>query len=123
MFESAARRALRSAVDGAAVVFVDWVEVVVEVEGGLVLDAFESEAFAFGVFVGDVVVVVDRERAWRSNEEAECRVIDDASDFADLWYSCFAASEFVFAPRGDRRGALGDASRRSFCSRRLPCII
>jgi hypothetical protein len=130
VLESGVRRALRSAVDGAAaavvVVVVDWVEeavVGVEVDVRLALDAFERAGFAFGVFEADVVVV--RERAWRLNEEAECRVIDDASDFAsvtDLCFSYFAAAEFVFAGRVDRRGALGDASRCSFCSRRWPCL-
>lgn len=89
----------------------------------MALDAFERTAFAFGVFAADVVVV--RERAWRLNEEAECRVIDDASDSAsvtDLWFSYFAAAEFVFAARGDRQCALGDASRCSFCPRRWSCI-
>jgi hypothetical protein len=64
MLESAVRQALRSAA---------------EAEGGLAKDAFETTglAFAFGVFVVAEVVIVVGERAWRVNEEAEGRVIDD----------------------------------------------
>jgi hypothetical protein len=116
VLESAVRRALRSAA---------------EAEGGLAEDAFETTdlAFAFGVFVVAEVVVVVGERAWRVNEEAEGRVIDDdaldLASVADLQFSCFAPAEFVFFVWGDRRGALillGDASRCSVCPRRWSCI-
>jgi hypothetical protein len=92
MLESAVRWALQSAA---------------EAEGGLAEDTFETTglAFAFGVFVVAEVVVVVGERAWRVNEEAEGRVIDDdALDLAsvtDLRFSCFSPAEFVFFAWGD----------------------
>jgi hypothetical protein len=116
VLESAVRWALRS---------------VVEAEGGLAEDTFETTglAFAFGVFVVMEVVVVVGEHAWRVNEEAEGRVIDDdALDLAsitDLQFSCFSPAEFVFFAWGDWQGTLillEDASCCSVCPRRWPCI-
>ena len=81
------------------------VEVEVEVEEGLALDTFKKTAFAFRVFVANIIC----DHAWRLNKEAECHVMDDTLDSAsvtDLWSSYFVVSKFVVAAQGDWQGAL-----------------
>ena len=124
VLESAVRRALRSAEDRAVAVVVGWAVAALDVEEGLLaLCSFETTCFAFGVPA--VVLVVFVCRAWRLNEEAEDRVIDDALDFASsvadvrFSYFCLAPADFVDLSRGYRWDLSGDGSR---CSCRWPCI-